>query len=365
MAENLPTASGHLPHAASVRAVVFRSASREEPLTRPLAPQSRGEGTGMNNRSEWQRSATGIAVSALVHLVAFGLAALIAFKGTPASTEATLDSSWSAPETPVVEITQSREPITETQPSGDSADPGGSSLAELIDLAQIASSDELPVVDELVANTQGLSTVRSRTPVTAVKRATSENKGSTKPGAGQGRGAGDGIGDGKGFFGSVPGGKRIVFVVDSSRSMNHRHDSPFKTRFRRLKVELIKAILELPADHEFFVIFFANEMLAMPAESLQPATPQAKDRYLRWVAQVDPGGSPTDPLDAMAAAIRLQPDIIYFLTDGEFKKGVNLRLRSIKLPRTTIHTFAFGETVGEALLKEVAQNNGGEYTFVP
>ena len=143
------------------------------------------------------------------------------------------------------------------------------------------------------------------------------------------------------------------------------HDSPAKTRFRRLKVELIKAILELPADHEFFVIFFAKEMLAMPADNLQPATPQSKDRYLRWVAQVDPGGGPTDPLDAMAAAIRLQPDLIYFLTDGEFKKGVNLRLRSIRLPRTTIHTFAFGETLGEELLKDVARNNGGEYRFVP
>ena len=326
---------------------------------------SRDLRTQPDNRSEWQRSATGIAVSAVVHLVAFGLAALIAFKGPPTSTEATLDSSWSAPETPIFEIDLPREPTTESQPSGDSADPGGSSLAELIDLAQIASSDELPVVDELVANTQGLSTIRSRTPVTAVKRATSETKVSTKPGAGQGRGAGDGIGDGKGFFGSVPGRRRIVFVVDSSRSMNHIHDSPAKTRFRRLKVELIKAILELPADHEFFVIFFAKEMLAMPAESLQPATPQSKDRYLRWVAQVDPGGGPTDPLDAMAAAIRLQPDLIYFLTDGEFKKGVNLRLRSIKLPRTIIHTFGFGETLGEELLKEVARNNGGEYKFVP
>lgn len=327
-------------------------------VPRELRPQP-------HNRSEWQRSVSGIAVSALVHLTFFGLMALFCFQTRIETFDAAVDSSWSVPETPVVDIVLPREPTTEPQPSGDSTDPGGSSLAELIDLAQIASSDELPVVDELVTNTEGLSAIRSRTPVTTVKRATAENKGSTKPGAGQGRGEGNGIGDGKGFFGSVPEGKRIVYVVDSSRSMNHMHDSPSKTRFRRLKVELIKAIFELPSESQFFVIFFANEMLAMPAETLQPASPQSKDRYLRWVAQVDPGGGPTDPLDAMAAAIRLQPDIIYFLTDGEFKKGVNLRLRSIKLPRTAIHTFAFGETVGEELLKDIARNNGGEYKFVP
>lgn len=318
-----------------------------------------------HSRSEWRRSVSGIAVSAVVHLACFGLLALICFQTRPERFEAAFDSSWSAPETPVADIALPREPATEPQPSGDSADPGGASLAELIDLAQTAASDELPVAEEPEANTNGLGKIRSRTPVTAVKRAAADNQGSTKPGAGQGRGEGNGIGDGKGFFGSVPGARRIVFVVDSSRSMNAKHDSPAKTRFRRLKVELIKSILELPPESHFYVIFFANEMLAMPAETLQQATPQSKDRYLRWVAQVDSGGSPTDPLDAMAAAIRLQPDLIYFLTDGEFKKGVNLRLRSIRLPRTTIHTFAFGETVGEELLKDIAKNNGGEYRFVP
>lgn len=317
------------------------------------------------NRSEWKRSASGIAVSALVHLTFFGFMATIYFRLPLEVHEAGIDSRWNVLETPVIDIAQPSEPTVESRPTGDAADPGGSSLAELIDLAKTSSSDELPVVDELVVSTRGLSTVRSRTSVTAAKRAVSENKGSTKPGAGQGRGEGDGIGHGKGFFGSVPEGKRIVYVVDSSRSMNHMHDSPAKTRFRRLKVELIKSILELPPESQFFVIFFANEMLAMPANSLQSASPQSKDHYLRWVAQVDPGGGPTDPLDAMATAIRLQPDVIYFLTDGEFKKGVNLRLRSIKLPRTTIHTFAFGETLGEELLKDVARNNGGEYKFVP
>ena len=97
-----------------------------------------------------------------------------------------------------------------------------------------------------------------------------------------------------------------------------------------------------------------------PERRAREPSPQSKDHYLRWVGQVDSGGAPTDPLDAMAAAIRLQPDIIYFLTDGEFKKGVNLKLRSIKLPRTAIHTFAFGDNGSESRLRLGRERPPGE-----
>ena len=103
----------------------------------------------------------------------------------------------------------------------------------------------------------------------------------------------------------------------------------------------------------------------MPARTMQPATPEAKDHYLRWVAQVEAGGGPTDPREAMRIGLNLQPDALFFLTDGEFAKGYRLKLRSIRQTRTAIHTFAFGETLAEETLRDIAQKNGGEYTFVP
>ena len=54
-----------------------------------------------------------------------------------------------------------------------------------------------------------------------------------------GAGAGEGNGQGDGFFGIGAQGKRFVYVVDCSLSMNHPHASPSKTRFKRLKLELV------------------------------------------------------------------------------------------------------------------------------
>lgn len=328
-----------------------------------LAPRALRPAT--HHRSDWKRPVSGVAVSALVHLLFFVLAALICFTPKPMNSVEAVDSSWSAPDAPVLDISLPTEPVPSATPPGDSASPGGSSLAELIDLARIASSDELPLTDELVPNLNHLATARLRVSMKAEKKSVVETSGSLKSGSGQGRGTGNGIGDGKGFFGSEPGVKRIVFVVDNSRSMNAKHDSAAKTRFRRLKVELIKAILELPPESQFFVIFFSDVMTPMPAETLQPASPQAKDNHLRWLAQVNTGGGPTDPRNAMFTALRFQPDLIYFLTDGEFAKGYSLKLRSIRQTRTAIHTFAFGETLAEETLREIAENNGGEYKFVP
>jgi len=303
----------------------------------------------------------------VLHLVLIVITAMFVIRQVRPREPSTFDTIWLDGPTQEVEIEIPPAPGLAPQAGGDSLDPGGTSLGVEFDPSMIASVGDglsLDVSSPIVSGPGGRV---ASTDAKSSSSAANSKKGSIKPGRGRGLGEGDGVGNGSGpgFFGSVPGSKRIVYVVDNSRSMNAKHDSPSKTRFRRLKVELIKSILELPPESQFFVIFFANEMLAMPAETMQLASPQSKDHYLRWVAQVDPGGGPTDPLDAMAAAIRLQPDIIYFLTDGEFKKGVNLRLRSIRLPRTAIHTFAFGETLGEELLKDVARNNDGEYTFVP
>ncbi|MBC8113348.1 MAG: VWA domain-containing protein [Candidatus Saccharimonas sp.] len=322
---------------------------------------------GQGGRQRWRRFVGSFAFSTLLHVVLIAITALFVFRQVRPRAPSTFDTIWLDGPTQEVEIEIPVTPGLAPQAAGDSLDPGGTSLGIEFDPTMIASVGDDLSLDVSSPIASGLGGRVASTDVKSSSSAANSKKGSIKPGRGRGLGEGDGVGNGSGpgFFGSVPGAKRIVYVVDSSRSMNAKHDSPSKTRFRRLKVELIKSILELPPESQFFVIFFANEMLGMPAETLQPATPQSKDHYLRWVAQVDPGGSPTDPQDALAAAIRLQPDIIYFLTDGEFKKGVNLRLRSIKLPRTAIHTFAFGETVGEELLKDIARNNGGEYKFVP
>lgn len=185
-------------------------------------------------------------------------------------------------------------------------------------------------------------------------------------GSGTGTGTGVGPGSGPGFFGiQPPAATRVVFVVDSSRSMNHPHDSPAKTRFRRVKLELLKCILEMKSDQSFYVVFFSNETTPMPAASLQPARPGVRDPFLKWVGEAPSGGGPTNPLGALELALRLQPDVIYFLTDGEFDGRINRRLLALEQRQTVIHTFAFGETLGEEVLKTLAAHNRGKYQFIP
>ena len=317
-------------------------------------------------RPDWRSRLCGVGFSVVVHAVVMGIAAIICIHRQVPAVVAYLDSQWSIPETPVVELDVAVEIAPSSEASQPTLNPGGSSLAELLDLARIASPDEVSVTRDVVLKTPLVDATWPRSsPATKPRAKNVSKQGSQQPGLGQGLGEGNGIGNGKGFFGSTPQGRRIVFVVDNSRSMNHKHDSPAKTRYRRVKVELVKSILEMPPESEFYVIFFCNETLPMPARDLQPATPELKDRYLRWVVQVDSGGGPTDPRDAMQTALRLQPDLIYFLTDGEFQRGVNLKLLSIAQSRTVIHTFAFGERLGEDVLKAIARKNRGEYKFIP
>jgi len=181
-------------------------------------------------------------------------------------------------------------------------------------------------------------------------------------GAGEGNASGDGVG--KGFFGIHALGQSFVYVVDCSKSMNRPHPSEAKTRFRRLKLELVKSIATLKPDMKFFIIFFNRHALPMPARSLQPALPLNQNQYLRWAATVRAQGD-TDPREALSYALRLRPDIIYFLTDGDFQHSVVQDLKKLQQKNVDIHTFAFGNRDAEDLLKAIASANGGEYHFVP
>ena len=181
-------------------------------------------------------------------------------------------------------------------------------------------------------------------------------------------GSGNGIGKGE-FFGHNPESKRIVYVVDCSKSMNFPHDSIGKTRLGRVKLELARAIFSMDEDQEFFVIFFSDLAIPMPARELQPATSEAKEKFLSWVARV-PGIGRTEPLEAMLLALRLQPDTIYFLTDGQFKastvKAFNrVAEKTSQNHKVIVNGICLGNREGETLIRMLAENNFGSYTFIP
>jgi von Willebrand factor type A domain len=183
-------------------------------------------------------------------------------------------------------------------------------------------------------------------------------------GAGSGEGNGGGGSAGPGFFGLKADAKSIVFVVDCSGSMNTRHNSEWKTRFKRVKYEMLKSVTGMNAGQRFYIIFFNNKPVRMPARGLLPATPAVKTDALKWMARQSADGG-TDPRAALRYALRLQPDMVYFLTDGAFSPRVRRALLSVQQYRVAIHTFVFGNPAGEAAMKQIAVQNRGKYTYIP
>ena len=165
-------------------------------------------------------------------------------------------------------------------------------------------------------------------------------------GSSDGLGSDDGIGDAAGsdaadsFFGLRPIGRRFVFVLDCSRSMNHPHDTEAKTRFKRMKLELIKSIQGMGPESEFYLIFFNDFAIPMPSPVPVQAALQPKLKYLYWMKGIKAEGN-TEPRLALQHALRLQPDILYFLTDGSFTYRVQQDLLSLRSSKTEIHTFGF------------------------
>src|SRR5690606_18314104 len=165
----------------------------------------------------------------------------------------------------------------------------------------------------------------------------------TGQGRGGGSGAGEGAAEGGAFFGLAAEGRRVVYVVDAPRSMNHPHPGPMKTRFGRVKLELIRSIGAMTPEQEFFIIYFNDQAWPMPATTLMLAVPSVRARYLRWAVEAKASVTP-DPEQALLAAVSLRPDVIYFLTDGDFQPRIVERVRRAnQRSQVKIHTIGFGD----------------------
>lgn len=187
---------------------------------------------------------------------------------------------------------------------------------------------------------------------------------STLQGAGAGEGNGNGEGKGGGFFGRRGLGRSFVYVVDCSGSMNYPHPSEWKTRFQRVKFEILKSVSNMPPENRFFIIFFNQHAHPMPAPAMISTDPDRAQPYLAWMSRVV-AQDETDPRKALQLALGLKPDVIFLLTDGAFTKKVQSSLARIQQTDSAIHTFSFGQRAGEATLQDLSQRNGGEYHFIP
>lgn len=180
-----------------------------------------------------------------------------------------------------------------------------------------------------------------------------------------GLGDGDGVGDGSGdnFFGPPGDSSTFVFVLDRSGSMSSLHSQAEQfTRFQRLQLELIKFIRQLQPSQRFYVIFFNEFPEPMPTPTMVPATDNNKAMYLEWVARLRPEGM-TDPRASLRLAMKLQPDQIYFLSDGDLSDLHRNQVLRLKPGRWKLNTFTFGSRFAE-FMKALADIHNGNYTMI-
>lgn len=295
-------------------------------------------------RSDWLRDCNSFLLSAVCHLVALVLLALLLM---PAST------GWND-----LRLTaQMLDGVDAPLGGGDAPDESlGKFQVEPDDAA--AAAGPLTVFAE--SSVLATSTAAVESPLDALAAGGLAGQ---SVGDGSGSGLAGGGGDGSGgaeFFGIGGKGGSFVYVVDASGSMNENG------KWERARKELIRSIEHLHEHQQFYIIFYNDGWYPMAGDKPIDATAKQVDRARRWLNRLWPGGG-TYPLQALRFALSLEPDAIYFLSDGRFDPAVIEVLR-IENPSSSgqipIHTIAFvnQETIG--IMRQIARQSGGEFRFV-
>lgn len=294
----------------------------------------------------------GMAVSLVLHVLMVISLALLAIKlPEPPASLAFESSSSEAIEsfemTESLEVTAPAE-VSETVPTPET-------LVDLTDnLSDLSASLTSDLAEGLLAPSAGSATA-------AIAALTA---GSVNPAALQ---------TASSFFGADASGNNFCYVIDSSGSMRGG-------AWEAAKGELRRSLLTLKESQRFYVIFFNAELdaIPLPGES-QPApnalyaTPENIAHAGRWIetVSIDTGAS---PMRALEAAVKLEPDAVYLLTDGVTSVDVPKKVREFN--RTTdlingeqvkvpIHAIAYYSLKGEQLMRQLAAENNGQFIYVP
>ena len=170
------------------------------------------------------------------------------------------------------------------------------------------------------------------------------------------------------LYGIEAEGAKFVYVFDRSASMSIARGKPLAAAKR----ELIASLTPLERVHQFYLLFYNQETRAFQpgADSgkLIFATDVNKTAAERFINGIQPEGA-TDHYAAMSLALRMRPDVIFLLTDGDAKDDLSeeelAKLSKHNAAATKIHVIQFtADLPTGANLKTLAKDNGGEFKTV-
>jgi hypothetical protein len=169
------------------------------------------------------------------------------------------------------------------------------------------------------------------------------------------------------FFGVKDQGTKVVFVIDRSGSMSTHDSLSFAKR------ELMVTLSQMDSNQEFQIILYNNaEPVAMAPRDKPSAFYRATEINRALARQFLDPISPelgTNHLPALLHALRMKPDVVYFLTDSgepELDSEALAQVRKANKGQTRIHCIEFGvwsNLTPENFLKRLADDSGGTYSY--
>lgn len=170
-------------------------------------------------------------------------------------------------------------------------------------------------------------------------------------------------------FGAAGNGSRFVYVFDRSGSMGGLGGRPLAAAKRELR----NSLADLVETSQFQIIFYNQKSEVFTFGGRQRmvfANEDAIHAATRFVSGVKAFGS-TRHLQAIQTALRLRPDVMFFLTDGnEGEEAGQIALEKVRNwnRSTMINTIEFGSGPvlrdRQSFLVRLARENGGQYVYV-
>jgi hypothetical protein len=139
------------------------------------------------------------------------------------------------------------------------------------------------------------------------------------------------------------------------------------------KQQLIQSLESLKSVHQFHIIFFNQQLrnfdLSGGGRRIAFATDRNKNLAARFIGGITADGG-TDRFPALRAALAMNPDVIFFLTDADDPMPAS-ELREIaefnRRAGVVISTIEFGRgptKQAKNFLTELARTTGGQYGYV-